>query len=433
MTRESPAMMPMTDEAAALAPLLEELVPLNRTIVSDDMDRAADVLDRAVGQPAVRYRYPSGTEYGSWIVPPSWNVREAFVSDGERVLASYQDHVLFLAPYSMPFEGWVSRKELQEHLVISKTFDDVFQYQHRLAADFQKRLQRWEISLPKRMVESLDRDRYFVKIDVDVRPGFLNVLEYTAPGDEPTTVALLAHLCHSGQANDGLSGVIAGIELIRRLRARPHRFTYQLLVMPETIGSIVHVIAQGLSPARIACAVFLETMGRGERLFLKQTRTGKRPIDWAIHTLLRERQELGVHTFFEGYGNDELVFDFANVGIPSAGVQYYPFPEYHSSRDTASLIDWAQWKQAVDLTEELCRRIEADRLIQLTYPGPPYLTRYRLYADAVTHTAQFRQNAQLLSLCDGSHTLLQMCEETGVPFHQAREFFDALAAHGLLT
>lgn len=428
----SPALNVMKP-SADLEPLLRELVPLNRTIVSDDMDRAADLLDQAVGRPAVRYRYPSGTEYGSWVIPPSWNIREAFLSDGERVIASLRDHVLFVAPYSAPFEGWVSRDELMQHVNLSKAFDDAFLYQHRLAYDYQKRLQGWEISVPRRLAATLQRDRYFVKIDVDVRPSAMNVLEYIAQGRDATTVALLSHLCHSGQANDGLSGVLAGLALLRRLDARPHRLTYKLLVFPETIGSAVHVVAQGLSPEHIACAAFLETMGAGERLFLKKTRTGDRRIDLAVNSLAREHPEIGVLGFFEGYKNDELVFDFANVGIPSVGVQYYPFEEYHTSRDTAEIIDWAKWWRAVELTEELFRRFEADRIIRLKHPGPPYLSRYRLYADAVNENARYRQNSRLLALCDGRHSLLEMCEQSGLPFRDVEHFFETLDRADLLA
>lgn len=431
MTEETP--LAETEERKTMEPVLRALVPMNRTIVSDDMEKAAGLVDEAVGFPARRYRYPSGQEYGSWIVPPSWNVKEAFLSDGEKVIASIRDHVLFLAPYSMPFEGWVTREELvRDHLVVSDRFEDAFVYQHRLAYDFQKRLRQWQITLPRRIADSLNRDRYFVKIDLDVKPGALNVLEYTAPGKEETSVAFLAHLCHSGQANDGLSGVLAGAALIRRLQARPHRFTYKLLVLPETIGSAVHVAAQRLSPSRFFCAVFLETMGMGERLYLKKSRTGTHAVDLALNSVARENPDLGVHPFHEGYGNDELVFDFPNVAIPSIGFQYFPYAEYHTSRDSADLIDWNRWARAVDLTEELFRRLEEDRLIRLKHPGPPYLSRYKLYADAVTEKARFRQNARLLSLCDGSHTLLQMCEETGLPFRETAQFFRVLDREGLL-
>lgn len=423
---------PGLEEERMFAELLKEITPLNRTIVSDDMERTADLLDQAMGFPAKRYRYPSGAEYGSWVVPPSWNVREAFLSDGDSVIASYKDHALFLAPYSVPFEGWLSREELLEHTVLCQAFEDAFCYQHRIASDYQRRLRGWEISLPRRVVASLNRSRYFLKIDVDVHPGTLNVLEYTAEGEEQTTVALLAHLCHPGQANDGLSGVLASMTLIRRLLSKSHRFTYKALMMPETIGSVIHVIAQGLSPKQIQCAAFLETMGGGERLCVKRSRTGAAPIDLAVQSLIRERPEIGALGFFEGYGNDELIFDFANVGIPSIGVQYYPFAEYHSSRDSAESVDLSKITRAVEVAEELFRRLEADRLIRLKYPGPPYLTRYRLYADAVTERERHLQIAQVLALCDGQHSLLQICEESRMPFNEVADFFSTLGREGLM-
>jgi aminopeptidase-like protein len=422
----------MFPEVEILEPLLKTLTPMNRTIVSDDMNLAADLLDEAVGFPSARHNYPSGAEYGSWIVPPSWNVREAFLSDGERRIASYQDHVLFLAPYSAPFEGWVSRKELMEHVLVSDAFDDVFAYQHRIAYDFHKRLQIWEISLPRNVVTSLTRDHYFVKIDVDVHAGAMNVLEYASQGTEETCVAILAHLCHPGQANDGLSGVLAGVALIRRLARSSHRFTYKLLIMPETIGSAVHVAAQGLSPTHFVFGVFLETMGYGDRLFLKQSRMGDRPIDAAIDSIVLDHPEIGIHGFFGGYGNDELVFDFANVNIPTAGVQYYPFAEYHTSRDTPENIDWEKMGAAIKLVQELFRRLEANLVIRLKYLGPPYLSRYRLYADAVTLRTQHRQISQLLSLCDGYHSLLDICKKTGIAFDDAAKFFEVLRREGLL-
>lgn len=422
----------MFPEVEILEPLLRMLVPMNRTIVSDDMDLAADLLDEAVGFPSARHKYPSGAEYGSWIVPPSWNVREAFLSDGERTVASYKDHVLFLAPYSAPFEGWISHKELMEHVLVSDAFDDAFVYQHRIAYDFHQRLQRWEISLPRNVASSLTRERYFARIDVDVRPGEMNVLEYTAHGDEETSVAILAHLCHPGQANDGLSGVLAGVALIRRLARSSHRFTYKLLVMPETIGSAVHVVAQGLSSTQFACGVFLETMGYGDRLFFKKSRKGDRPIDAALDTIVLEHPEIGMHGFFEGYGNDELVFDFANVNIPTVGVQHYPFAEYHTSHDTPERIDWGKMGAAVNLVQELFRRLEANRLIHLKFPGPPYLSRYRLYSDAVTQRTQHRQITQLLSLCDGHHSLLDICKKIGIAFDDVAKFFEVLRREGLL-
>lgn len=418
-------------ELAALGPLLAALVPLNRTIVSDDMDRAFELVDAGAPVPPRRYRYPSGAEYGSWIVPPSWNVREAYVSDGSRILGSYLHHPLFLAPYSAPFDGWIEREELFRHLFLFGDRDDTYAYQHRIAYDYHRRLAEWQISLPRRVVAAMEADRYYVKIDVEVRPGRLNVAEYVVPGTEERSLALVAHLCHPGQANDGLSGVIAGLAFLRRVSARPHRFTYRLIVLPETIGSAVHVIDGGLSPSQCEAAVFLETMGGGEQLCVKLSRRGEAMIDRAAESVARD-QGLRVIGFDDGYGNDEHVLDFPNVGIPTIGIQHFPVSGYHTSADSSDQIDWFGLSRAVLALEAITERLELARPVTLRYPGPPYLSRYRLYADFAGERDRFRRVSAMLSLCDGQHTIGDIADLTATPHEDVTAFFDVLRREGLL-
>ncbi len=416
----------------SLKKYLNRLLDLNRTIVSDDMELAADLIDQAVGRPARRYRYKSGAEFGSWIVPPSWNVREAWVSDGKRRIASYRDHPLFLAPYSESVNCKVDRATLLDHTHIVESFDDAFFYEHRLAYDFNRRLRDWRISLPSNVVEDLDGDEFHVRIDTDVHPGTMNVLEYTLPGTEATTVGFLTHLCHPGQANDGLSGVLAGVALLRRLGQHSRRFNYKLLVMPETIGSVIHIIDQKRGRNDFDWTIFLETMAAGDRLCLKHTRESRHRVDLAIETIRGERGDLDELGFFDGYCNDELMFDFVNVGIPSAGIQHYPYDEYHTSRDNASIFDWEKFERSISLVEELCLRLEQDRRVRLRDLGAPYLSRYALYADAQNDSAQFWRNSKLLSMTDGRKSILEMSHRLGIPFREAGEFFAALEAHGLV-
>ena len=53
----------------------------NRTIVSRDIAGIIDDLEHTVGIPIVRFSYKSGEDYGTWIVPPRWDIREAWLRD----------------------------------------------------------------------------------------------------------------------------------------------------------------------------------------------------------------------------------------------------------------------------------------------------------------------------------------------------------------
>jgi aminopeptidase-like protein len=63
--------------------------------------------------------------------------------------------------------------------------------------------------------------------------------EAVLEGDSPHSILIIAHICHPGIADDGLSGAVTGIRLMRWLSALPRRrYTYRLLLPVETIGSI---------------------------------------------------------------------------------------------------------------------------------------------------------------------------------------------------
>ena len=63
----------------------------NRTIVSADIPSIFDGIETTIGLPVIRHYFPSGKDYATWIVPPQWDVREAWLKDsGGKVLASYR-------------------------------------------------------------------------------------------------------------------------------------------------------------------------------------------------------------------------------------------------------------------------------------------------------------------------------------------------------
>ena len=200
--------------------IIEALLLKNRTIVSSEFEQCISTLSEEI--PLTVHRYASGTEHGTWVIPPRWDVTKASLSDEDGVVASYDDHPLFLAPYSIPFTGWVSQKDLLSHVRTSEDRPDSYVYEYRLAYDFSRRLNEWAITLPHFIVENLNKSEYFVDIQVETGPGHMLVGEHTLKGRSNHTFALLTHLCHPGQANDGLAGVAVGTEVMKRLALEFH-------------------------------------------------------------------------------------------------------------------------------------------------------------------------------------------------------------------
>ena len=100
----------------------------------------------------------------------------------------------------------------------------------------------WGLCASQTLFDSLSDDSYRVVIRSTFQPGTLKVGEITIPGKSDDTFVLVAHLCHPGMANDDLSGVAVGIEVAKTLIEGPQpHYTYRLLVLPETIGSVAYL------------------------------------------------------------------------------------------------------------------------------------------------------------------------------------------------
>lgn len=413
--------------------IISKLLLKNRTIVSSDFDQCIETL--AAELPFEIHRYPSGSEFGTWNVPPKWDVTKATLSDGENIVASFYDHPLFLAPYSHSFTGWLDKEELLTHVRSSEEMPDAYLYEHRLAGNYQRRLNEWLISLPHSKVQQLNKPRYFVDIEVKTEPGNLLVAEHTIKGKHEQTFAILTHLCHPGQANDGLAGVAVGMEVMKRLAKEftETNYSYQLLVMPETFGSSVFLAANEGRIESYLGSVFIEMPGIDSPITLKATRTGTTYLDRVLKYVTKdlglEYSECG---FREQWGNDELVFDSPGVGIPGAAILRYPFHYYHTSGDDLKATNPDRLEEIVQILLATINLIDSDFIPAPRNRVPVYLTRYNLYADAVTERESYAQNSAVLdSLWNGS-SIFDIAQTIGAPYTEVKEFVGKLAQNDLV-
>lgn len=413
--------------------VIGKLLNKNRTIVSLDAEECMEVLSELI--PLRVHRYPSGTEHETWIVPEEWNVVKAELRDGDRVLASYEDSPLFLAPYSCSFTGWVSREELLTHVRSNPASPDTYCYEVQLAYNCHRRLKEWIITLPESLRARLDAERYFVDIQVETKPGEMLVAESVLPGEQRTRFAFLSHLCHPGQANDGLAGVLVGIQVMRRIaREFPQRrYSYQLLIMPETIGSAVYLANHAAEIDDYLGAIFCEMPGARSPLNFVHTRRGDAYLDRITPIALRRAgatfAECG---FLESIGNDERMFDSPGVGIPSASLVRFPFFGYHTNRDDLGQVDAARMEEIVNVLMELVRLIESDFIPRPRQRVTFYLARYGLFANPFVEPDNHTLNTSILGhLWDGL-SVVDIALKIQAPVERVFDYVSRLVAHGLV-
>ncbi len=413
------------------AGLLQRNFRKNRTIVSNDIEAFLADIAQTAGAQLTLHRFPSGSDIGTWVVPPRWDVRKARLRGPDGVeIASYTDHPLFVVPYSKPFTGTVSLDTLRRHTRTHPTLADAFYYEHRFAYNFPQRLSDWAITLPRRVLDALPPGDYHVELNFDIGDGEMLVGEFFLAGEREASIALLTDYCHPGQVNDSFSGILAMLDVFHRLRQAPRRYSYRFFLFPETIGSAVLLHSVPAYVENVKLAIFSEFVGWGRNWKV----LGRQDPGSLTAKLGGEAQshwtDLRFDDLFNGYGNDELIFDF--VGIPSLSVQMTECDEYHSSLDAPELLCQDNLDRAADIIYRLCEVMERNDSFVLTQTVPFYMSRFNLYADAIGEHGTFVKNRAIIAALRQETSILDIASKEKISFDYVAEYVGRLLEHGLV-
>jgi aminopeptidase-like protein len=359
--------------------IMRDLTPLNRAVCSRGYDRAVDYLREVL--PFRVIAVPSSHEHNGWVIPPSWDVEEAKIVKDGRTVYDGAAHPLGVIALSKGFSGTVTLDELRRHLHFDHRHDDWIPFHYR--QQFRSWSRDWGFCMPKRVFDQLVPGDYEVVIRTAEAPGTLKILEYQHQGSLDFTIVLGGNLDHAGVANDGLSGCVVGLEVLRRLQGRKTKFTYSLVLSPGIIGSELYLA--GLSPlerSRILEGIFLEMLGSDTPLAVQESR---RSMVSSLSTLRTSLDRLGLPyrtgPFESIIVNDEYVWE--NYGIPMLSFSRFPYPEYHSSQDSVDIIQEASLQEAADALIGAVDRLEASPIVIKKFAGNICLSnpQYDLYVD----------------------------------------------------
>ena len=424
--------------------LLKSLSSLRLAPVSPDTDRSAEILSDAL--PFSVHEYNSGSDFNGWTVPLNWQPTTAEIRrDGELVLDGMASP-LGVIGYSQSFKGTVNREELVDHLFSHRDRPDDLVYHCDLY--YKQAEQDWGFTIPGTLKDSLSPGDYDVDLATEFSSGTMKVLEYTLPGRSSDTYVINAHNCHAGQANDDLSGVVAGVELMRRLAEIPdRRFTYQLIIAPEHFGTVFYLSERSLEEiGRYRGCIFLEAVGNDNRLALQESFTADSSLDDAADLYLA-RNEPGYERlrFREVVGNDEVVWEAPGYEIPTISLTRFPFPEYHTDKDTIDIIQEKRLDEAVEASLRLLMSLDRNVVMHRKFTGLIALSnpKYDLYrapgtdpsaadADAPDLAEWNRLMVDLPRDFDGKTTVLDVAVKHGLPFDAVREYVQRFEEKGLI-
>jgi aminopeptidase-like protein len=423
------------DKAAigkAMHDLIADLYPICRSITGDGVRETLLHIGRRI--PITLHEVPTGTRAFDWEIPPEWNIRDAWVKDGHgRRVIDFRAHNLHVMSYSEPVRTYLTRDELERRVF---TLPDHPQWIPYRTSYYER---NWGFCATHDTLASLPDGDYEVCIDSTLEAGSLSYGEVLLEGATEAEVLLSIHICHPSLANDNLSGIALAVLAAEHLQRAQLRYSYRILFIPGTIGSIAWLARNEAEVERVRHGLVLAGVGDPGPHTYKRSRREDATIDRAVEHVLATSGHEHVVLDWSPYGYDERQFCSPGFDLPVGRLSRSPhgeYPEYHTSADDLDFVRPESLAESLSTLLTVLEVLEGDAQYLNRNPKcEPQLGRrslYRSVGGAVDRRALEMALLWVLSLSDGDWSLLDIARRAGLSFDALREAATVLEQHDLV-
>ena len=398
--------------------LCEKMFPICRSITGNGVRETFRLIQEELGSIKIdMFEIPSGTKVLDWTVPKEWNINDAYIiTPSGKKICSFRENNLNILHYSVPVDMDVSLEELKEHLTTLKEQPDLIPY----ASSYYK--ERWGFCIAYNEYTALEEGTYHVYIDSTLEPGSLTYGEILFPGETEDEIMFSSYTCHPSMANNECSGPSLITELAKYIAAmKKRRFSYRLVLAPETIGAITY-ISRNLETLqkRVKAAFNLTCVGDNRTYSIVHSRYADTLADKVLDNVLKYHCPDYDSYSYISRGSDERQYQAPGVDIPMVCFcrsKYHIYPEYHTSADNLDLISPEGLQGSFDVMVKCIEALEHNRKYRIKTLGEPQLGKRGL-VPTMSSKETYQQTLalkDLIAYADGSNDLVDISNIIGHP------------------
>ena len=397
----------------------KDIYPICRSITGNGVRETLSYFKSILPEMEIK-EVPSGTQAFDWKVPDEWNIKDAYVADEQNNrIIDFQKHNLHIMGYSEPIDQEMTFTELDKHLYSLPEQPGAIPY----ITSYYKR--RWGFCLTEKQRKQLRKNPdavYQVKIDSTLRPGHLTYGELIIPGQSEKEILLSTYVCHPSMGNNELSGPCVTAALAQWIRDElpNRRYTYRILFLVETIGTIVYLNMHAEEMKKNIIAGFVLTcIGDNNTYSYVASRLGNTLADHVGKHVLHHHAEAFLTYSFLERGSDERQYCSFGIDLPVCSLmrsKYGTYPEYHTSLDDLSYISSEGLQGGYEAMCKCLEVLEANHTYRCTVLCEPQLGKRGLYPtlSAKESGLQVRDMMNLIAYADGQHDLIEIANIIGV-------------------
>ncbi len=424
----------MCAEGKYMYNLAADLFPICRSIMGEGTRKTLYRLQQELPQLKL-YQVPSGTRVFDWTIPKEWNIEDAYIEDGNgNKIIDFKKNNLHVVGYSSPIDKIITFEELQSHLYSLPEQPDWIPY----VTSYYK--EHWGFCMSHSQRKNLPLGNYHVVIKSKLEDGYLTYGELLIPGKSKKEIFLSSYICHPSMANNELSGPVLLVKLAQWLLEKKDRYySYRLILVPETIGSITYLsLNLPYMKENIIAGYNITCVGDDKQVSYVPTRNGNTLSDRAALNILNNYVPNFISYTFLQRGSDERQYNAPGIDLPVCTIcrsKYHEYPEYHTSADNMSFISVEGLQGSFDLYTKIISAIEENRLYNCNCLCEPQLGKRGLYP-----TESFKGSTNMvkgmmdfLAYTDGTHDLIEISDIIQVPIMLLVEIAKKLLKVGLVS
>tara|TARA_B100001113_G_scaffold149694_1_gene122777 strand:- start:6485 stop:7759 length:1275 start_codon:yes stop_codon:yes gene_type:complete len=413
----------------------ETLWPINRSLTGDGVRETLLEIKKHIPNLKV-HEVNTGTKAFDWTVPKEWRINDAWIKtpDG-RMICNFKENNLHLVGYSMPFHGKLTLEDLQKKLFSLPAQPDAIPY----ITSYYK--EDWGFCIKDSERKRLKDGDYEVFIDSELFNGSLTYGELLIKGKEKKEIFLSTYLCHPSMANNELSGPCVTTFLSKHISSLENRrYSYRIVFIPETIGSIVY-LSKNLKKMKESthAGYNITCVGDNRSFSYLPSRNGKTISDKvALHVLKHIDKDFKKYEWSDR-GSDERQYCSPNIDLPVSSImrtKYGEYPEYHTSLDNLNDVVSAEGLNGgFEILKLAIETIENNIYPKITVMCEPQLGKYDLYPSigGPKATKELRIMSNLISYSDGKHDLIDIADICDIPVWELYPIVKNLESKGLLV
>lgn len=387
--------------------LVEKLFPINRSITGNGVRQTLKILSEQI--PLKIHEVPTGTKVFDWTIPQEWNLRDAYIIDphGNKI-ADFKKCNLHIVGYSIPIDRTLTLDELQEHLYSLPDQPEAIPY----ITSYYK--ERWGFCIAHNERLKLKEGIYHVFIDSELKDGYLTYGEFILPGEINKEVFLSTYVCHPSMANNELSGPVVATFIGKWLASQPRRYTYRIIFIPETIGSITYLSRhlQELKQNMIV-GFNISCVGDERAYSYVASRYENTFADKVASNVLSFEHPDSIKYSFLDRGSDERQYCSPGVDLPLVTLsrsKYGTYPEYHTSLDNLDFVTATGLRGGYELIKDCINIIENNRTYRVICFGEPQLGKRGLYPNLSTKNSNVSVKTMMdfIAYADGTNDMIDI-------------------------